>query len=149
MSTELKKQLQDFESQLDAALDALPSLRWASTSALRMASELYEIGAIKNGIDSVGYIDRGYSIREPSGRGRQWLVTTMAEFQVSSLSVAYEGVTASALLEFPQGNWRSSAERQEMIDAFVADGLHPFDVFEHRPPDVVVVDHSKKSGVQT
>ncbi|MCJ2877491.1 hypothetical protein JUM41_24920 [Rhizobium pusense] len=77
------------------------------------------------------------------------LVTTMAEFQVGSLAVAYEGVTASALLEFPQGNWRSSAERQEMIDAFVADGLHPFDVFEHRPPDVVVVDHSEKSGVQT
>ncbi|CDZ68163.1 Hypothetical protein NGAL_HAMBI2605_64470 [Neorhizobium galegae bv. orientalis] len=56
MSSELKKQLQDFERQLDAALDALPSRLWDSTSALRMGSELYEIGAFKNGIDGAGYI---------------------------------------------------------------------------------------------
>ncbi|MER8600509.1 hypothetical protein NKH09_21865 [Mesorhizobium sp. M1339] len=77
------------------------------------------------------------------------LVTTMVEFQVGSLAVAYEGVTASALLEFPQGSWRSSPERQAMVDAFVADGLHPFDVFEHRPPDLVVVDHTKKTVAET
>lgn len=66
------------------------------------------------------------------------LVTEMIEFQLGSLSVAYEAVTVSPLLEFPQGHWRSDPERQAMIDAFVADGMHPFDVFEHRPPDLVV-----------
>ena len=71
------------------------------------------------------------------------LVTKMVEFQLSSLSVAYEAVTVSPLLEFPEGHWRGDPERQEMIDAFVADGMHPFDVFEHRPPDLVVVDHSR------
>lgn len=71
------------------------------------------------------------------------LVTKMVEFQLGSLSVAYEAVTVSPLLEFPQGSWRTDPERQAMIDAFVADGMHPFDVFEHRSPDLVVVDHSR------
>jgi hypothetical protein len=71
------------------------------------------------------------------------LVTEMIEFKLGSLSVAYEAVTASPLLEFPQGRWRSDPDREEMVDAFVADGLHPFDVFEHRPPDIVVIGHRK------
>ncbi|TYR36737.1 hypothetical protein FY036_00675 [Mesorhizobium microcysteis] len=71
------------------------------------------------------------------------LVTKMIEFQLGSLSVAYEAVTGSPLLEFPQGHWRSDPERQAMIDAFVTDGMHPFDVLEHRPPDLVVVDHNR------
>jgi hypothetical protein len=71
------------------------------------------------------------------------LVTKMIEFQLGSLSVAYEAVTVSPLLEFPQGHWRSDPEREAMIDAFVADGMHPFDVFEHRLPDLVVLDHSR------
>jgi hypothetical protein len=70
------------------------------------------------------------------------LVTTMVEFQLGSLTVAYEGVTASPLLEFPQGSWRSAPDRQAMVDAFIADGFHPFDVFELRPPDIVVIGHS-------
>jgi hypothetical protein len=64
------------------------------------------------------------------------LVTQMVEFQLGALTVAYEAVTASPLLEFPQGHWRSSPERQATINAFVAEGLHPHDVFELRPPDV-------------
>lgn len=71
------------------------------------------------------------------------LVTKMIEFQLGSLSVAYEAVTVSPLLEFPQGHWRSDPERKAMIDAFLADGMHPFDVFEHRLPDLVVLDHTR------
>ena len=33
MDQKLKKQLQDFERQLDAALDALPTRGWSGTSA--------------------------------------------------------------------------------------------------------------------
>lgn len=71
------------------------------------------------------------------------LVTTMVEFPLGPLTVAYEGVTAGPLLEFPQGYWRSDPELGEMVDAFVAHGFHPFDTFEHRPPDIVVVNHRK------
>lgn len=77
-----------------------------------------------------------------SGYADEALVTTMVEFQLGSLTVAYEGVTASPLLEFPQGSWRSSPDRQAMIDAFIADGGHPFDSFERHPPDLGVIDHS-------
>lgn len=58
MSSEFKKHLKDFERQLDAALDALPSRQWASTSALQIASELYEIGAFKKGVDIADFVDR-------------------------------------------------------------------------------------------
>jgi hypothetical protein len=74
------------------------------------------------------------------------VVTQMVEFQLGSLTVAYEGVTASPLIEFPQGHWRSNPDRQAMIDSYVAEGLHPYDVFKLRPPDVVVIDHSRNSG---
>jgi hypothetical protein len=74
------------------------------------------------------------------------LKTTMVEFPLGSLTVAYEGVTASPLLEFPQGHWRSDPELGAMVDAFVADGFHPFDSFEHRPPDIVVADHRKRGA---
>jgi hypothetical protein len=72
------------------------------------------------------------------------LCTTMAEFQLGSLTVAYEAVTASPLLEFPQGNWRSSPDRQAFVDEFIADGAHPFDVFESRSPDAVVITHASE-----
>lgn len=75
------------------------------------------------------------------------LTTTMVEFQLGSLKVAYEAVTASPLLEFPQGHWRSSPERQKMIDEFIAEGAHPFDVFDFRPPDAVVVEHAARGAV--
>jgi hypothetical protein len=77
------------------------------------------------------------------------LVTTMVELKVGSLSVTYETVAAGPLLEFPQGSWRSTPERQETIDAFVAGGFHPFDVFEHRPSDLVVVDSTKNVASET
>lgn len=75
------------------------------------------------------------------------LITTMVEFQLGSLTVAYEAVTASPLLEFPQGHWRNSPDRQTMVDEFIAEGAHPFDVFESRPPDAVVVDHAARGLV--
>jgi hypothetical protein len=67
------------------------------------------------------------------------LTTTMVEFQLGPLRVAYEGVAKGPLLEFPQGRWRSSPDRNAMIDGFIAEGAHPFDVFKFRPPDVVVI----------
>jgi hypothetical protein len=73
------------------------------------------------------------------------LVTTMVEFQAGSLTVAYEGVTTSPLLEFPQGSWRSAPDRQTMVDAFIADGAHPFDIFELRQPDIVVIGQREAS----
>lgn len=74
------------------------------------------------------------------------MVTTMVECPLGPLTVAYEGVTAGPLLEFPQGYWRSDPELGAVVDAFVADRFHPFDTFEHRLPDVVVVDHRKGGG---
>lgn len=74
------------------------------------------------------------------------LKTTMVEVNVAGLTVAYEGVTASPLLEFPQGNWRSNPELPAMIDSYVAEGLHPFDALATRPPNAVVVNRSEKRG---
>lgn len=62
MTMATKAQLQDFERQLDAALAALPSLQWSSTSALALASELYEIGAFSKGPGGAEWIERGYAI---------------------------------------------------------------------------------------
>jgi hypothetical protein len=46
------------------------------------------------------------------------------------LTVSYEGITPIALIDFPQNAWRSSPDRQQMIDDFVAGGYHPFDCLE-------------------
>lgn len=72
------------------------------------------------------------------------VVTGTVEFEVGALTVAYEATMESPLLEFPQGHWCSDPGRQKMIDAFIVDGFHPFDVFEHRAPDAVVADHKKR-----
>lgn len=61
-------------------------------------------------------------------------------------TVAYEAVTVSPLMDFPEGHWRSNPDRETMIREFKESGLHPFDVLELRPPDVVVVDHRRSSG---
>lgn len=74
------------------------------------------------------------------------LVTTMVEFPLGPLTVAYEAVTHGPLLEFPQGHWRSDPELESKIDAYVDEGLHPHDVLELRPPDMVVVDHRRSGG---
>ena len=72
MDQKLKWQVQDFERQLDAALDALPTRGWSGTSTLRLASELHEIGALKKGIDELGYIERLFHTREQLRLGRGW-----------------------------------------------------------------------------
>lgn len=68
----------------------------------------------------------------------QAVVTVRSEFELNGRTIAYEGVSESPLLDFPQGKWRHSTTRQQMIDDFLSEGLHPFDSFAHRPPDVVV-----------
>lgn len=77
------------------------------------------------------------------------LQKTMVKVNVGGRTVAYEGVTASPLLEFPQGHWRSDPELPAMVDAFVADGLHPFDALATRPPDMVAIDQSEEGGSST
>lgn len=52
----------------------------------------------------------------------------MMEFKLAGRTVAYEGVADCPMLDFPQACWRNSPERQAMIDQFIADGAHPFDV---------------------
>jgi len=61
------------------------------------------------------------------------LKTANMEFQVGDRTVSYEGVSDSPLLDFSQQTWKNSAERQAMIDQFIADGAHPFDVLPEPP----------------
>ncbi len=61
------------------------------------------------------------------------LQTTVAEFEVAGRTVSYEAVTSSPVLDFPRVQWRSSPNRQAMIDAFKADGAHPFDALPVDP----------------
>ncbi|HEY8125806.1 MAG TPA: hypothetical protein VIF88_10340, partial [Methylocystis sp.] len=53
-------------------------------------------------------------------------VVAKAEF--AGIVVEYEGVTDSPIMRFPQQSWRNSAERQGMLDEFLAGDAHPFDV---------------------
>jgi hypothetical protein len=50
------------------------------------------------------------------------------EIEVGNRTVAYEGVTDSPILDFPEVKWRTSPDRQVMIDEFISSGAHPFDV---------------------
>ncbi|MFG6620722.1 hypothetical protein ACGYK3_14455 [Sulfitobacter sp. 1A05707] len=77
------------------------------------------------------------------------LQTTMVEVGVGGRAVAYEGVTTSPLLEFPQGRWRSDPELPAMVEAFVAEGFHPFDALATRSPDIIVIDQSEIGGSST
>jgi hypothetical protein len=54
------------------------------------------------------------------------------EFEYAGKTISYEGVTDSPVLDFSQVKWRSSPERQAMIDQFIADRAHPFDVLPIR-----------------
>jgi hypothetical protein len=56
------------------------------------------------------------------------LKTKTVEVKIGDRTVAHEGVTVGAALEFPENRWRSAPERQVMIDEFIASGAHPFDV---------------------
>jgi hypothetical protein len=51
----------------------------------------------------------------------------MATFELGEVTVSYEGFTPTALMDFPQNYWRSSPDRERMIEDFLADGHHPFD----------------------
>jgi hypothetical protein len=61
-----------------------------------------------------------------------YLETKMVDIEVGELTVSAEGFTPTALMDFPQNAWRSSPERQQLIDEFVAGGHHPFDCLEGR-----------------
>lgn len=67
------------------------------------------------------------------------VVTVTNEVAIGATTVRYEAVTTSPLLEFPQGEWRSSPTLQAEIDAFIVEGLKPWDSFEHRSPDAVII----------
>ncbi|WEK58875.1 MAG: hypothetical protein P0Y52_04890 [Candidatus Brevundimonas phytovorans] len=76
------------------------------------------------------------------------VVIVTPEFPMDGRTVSYEGVGPGPLIDFPQGEWRSWADRQGMVDEFMSDGHHPFDSLDHRPPDAVVVDHSRKVALR-
>ncbi|WP_157138648.1 hypothetical protein [Asticcacaulis biprosthecium] len=59
--------------------------------------------------------------------------TKMIEFEMGTIKVRYEVVGDCQPLDFPQQSWKNSAERQAMIDDFIASGGHPFDVLPHDP----------------
>jgi hypothetical protein len=74
----------------------------------------------------------------------KYLKTVMATFELGDVTVSYEGFTPTALMDFTQNEWRSSPDRQRMIEDFVAGGNHPFDCLAgrkvmmaslHRPAD--------------
>lgn len=69
----------------------------------------------------------------------QTVVTKKVEFQLGPIVVVYEGVTDSPLLDFPQTSWRNSDDRSAMVNEFIGSGGHPFDVFEVRSPDAIVI----------
>jgi hypothetical protein len=64
---------------------------------------------------------------EGADQNTQTAITTI---KLGDLSVSFEGITPTAIMDFPQAKWRNTPERQQMIDAFVADGQHPFDCLE-------------------
>lgn len=73
----------------------------------------------------------------------------VAKAEFSGTIVEYEGVAVdSPLMRFPQQSWRNSEERQVMIDAFIADGAHPFDTIDldanEMPPGTIMI--AFKSG---
>jgi hypothetical protein len=49
----------------------------------------------------------------------KYLKTVMATFELGDVTVSYEGFTPTALMDFPQNEWRSSPDRQRMIEDFV------------------------------
>jgi hypothetical protein len=65
-----------------------------------------------------------------------FMKTEMTTFNIGDVTISYEAFTPTVLVDFPQNAWRSSPNRQQMIDDFVAGGHHPFDCLEGH--DVVV-----------
>lgn len=61
------------------------------------------------------------------------LETENFEFRVGRRTVSYEGVVARGILDFPQTQWRTSLDREVMIQDFIASGAHPFDVLPFDP----------------
>lgn len=57
----------------------------------------------------------------------KYLQTAMAHLDIDGLSISYEGFTPTTLVDFPQAEWRSSPNRRQLINDFVAGGHHPFD----------------------
>ncbi|PBB20401.1 hypothetical protein CK219_10545 [Mesorhizobium sp. WSM4313] len=67
----------------------------------------------------------------------------VAKTEFAGIVVEYEGVADSPIMRFPQQSWRNSEERQAMIDAFLADGAHPFDTVDldakEVPPGTILI----------
>ncbi|MEW9052068.1 MAG: hypothetical protein AB2392_12995 [Neobacillus sp.] len=56
-----------------------------------------------------------------------------AELKIDGLSVNYEGVALKNLVDFPKNKWKSNGDDKKLLEEFIKDGLHPFDMFEERP----------------
>ncbi|AKR12475.1 hypothetical protein AC241_27335 (plasmid) [Bacillus thuringiensis] len=52
------------------------------------------------------------------------------ELKIDNLKVNYEGVAIKHLLDFPQNRWKSNGTDQKLLEEFINEGLHPFDMFD-------------------
>lgn len=68
-----------------------------------------------------------------------YLETAMQVFQVGDIEVAYEACTGTNIVDFPQGDWRSSGRREKVIADFIAGGHQPFDVLKGRDDFIVAI----------
>jgi hypothetical protein len=62
----------------------------------------------------------------------KYLKTARATFDFGEVTVSYEGFTPAALMDFPQNYWRSSPDRERIIEDFLAGDHQPFDCLEGR-----------------
>ena len=68
---------------------------------------------------------------------------TSQSFDLDGLEVTYEAASPKGLMDFPQGDWRSSGRRESLIAAFVAEGHHPFDCLKDRDRVLMAVPASR------
>jgi hypothetical protein len=76
----------------------------------------------------------------------KYLTTVLATFELGDVTVSYEGFTPTALMDFPRSGWRTSPDRQRMIEGFVAGGNHPFDWLAGAQGDDGVAPQARRRG---
>lgn len=55
--------------------------------------------------------------------------------RVGNRTVTYDGVAIESLLGLAQNEYKSGGVHQQMVDDFIKEGYHPFDVFASRDPE--------------
>jgi hypothetical protein len=57
---------------------------------------------------------------------------------VGNRTVTYDGVAIKSLPGFAQNEYKSGGVHQQMVDDFIKEGYHPFDVFTSRDPEAAL-----------